>query len=87
LAIARSDNLSIEFGPRLSDVWWKNWPDPGHRRSNASLAGEIGPEAYTAKRAQLRDRQSGLRERPEAGDLDDREIAELAINAFELRTP
>jgi site-specific DNA recombinase len=46
--------------------------------------GEITQEEYAAKRAELHDRQSALRVQLEASDRDDREIADLAIKAFEL---
>lgn len=48
------------------------------------MEGEITPEEYTAKRAELYDRQSALRLQLERSDRDDREIADLAIKAFEL---
>ena len=41
-------------------------------------------EEYAAKRADLHDCQSALRVQLEASDRDDREVAELAIKAFEL---
>ena len=48
------------------------------------MEGEITPEEYTAKRAELHDRQSALRLQLERSDRDDRVIADLAIKAFEL---
>jgi hypothetical protein len=48
------------------------------------IDGEITQEEYVAKRAELHDRQSALRVQLETSDRDDREIAELAIKAFEL---
>ena len=48
------------------------------------MEGEITPEEYTAKRAELHDRQAALRVQLEASDRDDHEVAELAIKAFEL---
>jgi site-specific DNA recombinase len=48
------------------------------------MEGEITPEEYAAKRAELHDRQSALRVQLEVSDRDDREVAELAIKAFEL---
>ena len=48
------------------------------------IAAEITPEEYAAKRAELHDRQGALRLQLESTDRDDREVAELAIKAFEL---
>lgn len=48
------------------------------------MEGEITPDEYTVKRAELHDRQSALRVQMEVSDRDDREVAELAIRAFEL---
>lgn len=48
------------------------------------MTGEITPDGYVAKRAELHDRQSALRVQLESSDRDDREIAELAVKAFEL---
>jgi site-specific DNA recombinase len=46
--------------------------------------GEVTQEEYAAKRAELHDRQAALRVQLETTDRDDREVAELAIKAFEL---
>ena len=49
------------------------------------MAGEITSDEYTAKRAELHDRQSALRLQLETTDLDDDQVEDLvAINAFEL---
>jgi site-specific DNA recombinase len=46
--------------------------------------GEITAEDFAIKRAELHDRQAGLRLQLETTDHDDREIADLAIKALEL---
>jgi site-specific DNA recombinase len=48
------------------------------------IAAEITPDEYAAKRAELHDRQAALRLQLESTDRDDREVAELAVKAFEL---
>jgi site-specific DNA recombinase len=48
------------------------------------MEGEITPDEYSVKRGELHERQSALRVQLERSDRDDREIAELAIKAFEL---
>ena len=46
--------------------------------------GEINQEEFAAKRGELHDRQSALRLQLEVTDRDDRDVADLAIKAFEL---
>lgn len=48
------------------------------------IAAEITPDEYAEKRAELQDRQVALRLQLETSDRDDREVAELAVKAFEL---
>ncbi len=48
------------------------------------IEGEITPDEYAAKRAELHDRQAAMRLQLESTDRDDREVAELAVKAFEL---
>ena len=48
------------------------------------MDGEIDQAEYAAKRTQLQDRQAGIRVQLETADRDGNEIAELAIQAFEL---
>lgn len=48
------------------------------------MDGEITGEEYAAKRNELHQRQSAIRLQLETTDRDDREVAELAVAAFEL---
>jgi site-specific DNA recombinase len=48
------------------------------------MDGEIDADEYAVKRAELHDRQTAVRGQLELSDRDDRDVAELAIRAFEL---
>lgn len=48
------------------------------------MDGEITPEEYSENRRELHDRQSGIRLQLESTGLDERELADRAIAAFEL---
>src|SRR5262249_55769814 len=48
------------------------------------IEGEISPEDFALKRQELHERQAGIRLQLETTDRDDREVADLAIKAFEL---
>lgn len=48
------------------------------------MDGEVTPDEYSAKRAELHERESAIRLQLETTDQDDREIADLAVAAFEL---
>ena len=46
--------------------------------------GEIGQEEYAAKHRELHERQAAIRLQLETTDMDGKEVAALAIKAFEL---
>jgi site-specific DNA recombinase len=48
---------------------------------------EISPEEYATKRAELHERQSGIRLQLEVTDHDDEEVAKTAIRVLELAQP
>ncbi len=48
------------------------------------MEGEVTAEEYAAKRTELHERQTAIRVQLEATERDDREVADLAIKAFEL---
>jgi len=48
------------------------------------IDGEVTAEEYSAKRTELHDRQAGIGLQLETTDHDDREVADLAVKAFEL---
>ncbi|MFI4855558.1 MAG: hypothetical protein ACIAQF_11345 [Phycisphaerales bacterium JB065] len=48
------------------------------------MDGEITADDYSDKRAELHERESAIRLQLETTDLDDRQVADLAIAAFEL---
>lgn len=48
------------------------------------MDGEISADDYSDKRAELHERESAIRLQLETTDLDDRQVADLAIAAFEL---
>ncbi len=48
------------------------------------MDGEISADDFAAKRAELHDRQAGIRLQLESSDRDDRAIADMAVKVFEL---
>ena len=48
------------------------------------MDGEVSPDDYATKRRELHERQSAIRLQLETTDQDDKEIADLAVKAFEL---
>jgi site-specific DNA recombinase len=54
------------------------------RLLNMRMDEEIGQEEYAEKRRDLQDRQSGIHLQLQATDVDERELADRAIAAFEL---
>jgi site-specific DNA recombinase len=55
-----------------------------HTLLDLRMDGEIDAEQYAAKRHELHDRQSAIALQLKTSDVDSREIADLAIKAFEL---
>lgn len=49
------------------------------------MDGEISPDEYQSKRAELHERQTAIRLQLETTDHDDRDMAELAVRVLNFR--